>query len=777
MISSLIAQAQIVNIPDANFKSALISEGIDTNNDSEIQVSEALATTEINISNLNISDLTGIEEFSNLEELNASGCQLTSLNLTNHSNLEILLIPDNQISNINLVNTTSLHYFVAHNNLLTSIDLSDLINLNFFDIRDNQLSSLDISNNQNINTIVADDNQISTFTSNTQSTLEDLTLDNNILTLIDLNNFQNIFGLSLVNNDLTSLEINNPNLNYLDVSFNQLSTIIFNANNIVNLNCTNNLFNELDLSNLENFDYVSQITINNNPNLQYINLKNGRNYIHSNGNAIISFYNLPSLQFVCLDSLESPLAWYVEIGSNAIVTEYCTFTPGGDYFTISGNIDFDLDNNGCGLNDINFPNLNIQISDGTTSGAFFSYELGEYIMPIQSGNYTISPQLENPTYFSISPPTFNVNFPTDSSPYTQDFCVTPNGVHNDLEVTIMPLEVARPGFDTNYKLIYKNKGNTTLSGNIDFTFDDDYMDLLTSNPIVDSQSTGNLIWNYTNLQPFETREISFAMSLNTPADGNFPLNSGDFLNYSATINPITSDETPDDNTISLNQEVVNSYDPNDKICLEGETVTPDQIGKYVHYLVRFENTGSANAVNVVVKDIIDTTKYNLLSLVPLNSSHDFYTRIRNGNEVEFIFENIQLPFDDANNDGYILFKIKTLPTLNIGDSFSNKANIYFDYNAPIITNNETTFIQDNLNINDFNLSNVKVYPNPTADYFKIENLNNSNIKTIELYNISGKKLKQFSISEKYDISNLSSGVYFIKIKTERTETNRKLIKL
>src|SRR5690606_34069708 len=195
---------------------------------------------------------------------------------------------------------------------------------------------------------------------------------------------------------------------------------------------------------------------------------------------------------------------------------------------------------------------------------------------IQEGNYTITPQLENPNYFSILPSNINVNFPTDSSPYTQDFCVTPNGVHNDLEVTIIPLEAEIPGFDTDYKIIYKNKGNTTLSGSIDFTFDDNYMNLLSSNQIVNSQSTGNLIWNYINLQPFETREISLTMTLNTPTDANCPLNSTDLLKYSATITPLASDETPDDKSFNLNQEVVNSHDPNDKTCLEGEIVTPEQ---------------------------------------------------------------------------------------------------------------------------------------------------------------------------------------------------------
>jgi transcriptional regulator with GAF, ATPase, and Fis domain len=43
---------------------------------------------------------------------------------------------------------------------------------------------------------------------------------------------------------------------------------------------------------------------------------------------------------------------------------------------------------------------------------------------------------------------------------------------------------------------------------------------------------------------------------------------------------------------TLNQTVVNSLDPNDKICLEGNKITPEMVGKYVHYSIHFENSGN-----------------------------------------------------------------------------------------------------------------------------------------------------------------------------------------
>src|SRR5690606_20906712 len=115
-------------------------------------------------------------------------------------------------------------------------------------------------------------------------------------------------------------------------------------------------------------------------------------------------------------------------------------------------------------------------------------------------------------------------------------------------------------------------------------------------------------------------------------------------------------------------------DPNDKTCLQGTGISQTQVGNYVHYLIRFENTGTANAQNIVVKDIIDTSKFDLSSLIAVCGSHSIVTRITGPNTVEFIFENIQLPFADATNDGYVVFKIRTLPNLTVGNAFSNTAN-------------------------------------------------------------------------------------------------------
>jgi hypothetical protein len=382
--------------------------------------------------------------------------------------------------------------------------------------------------------------------------------------------------------------------------------------------------------------------------------------------------------------------------------------------------------------------------------------------------------MENPTYFNVSPNTAIVTFPASPSPFVQNFCITPNGIYNDLEITILPINNAIAGFDATYKLLYKNKGNQIQSGSLNLIFNDAVLDLISANPSVFTQTANSLIWNFTNLLPFESREIDIVFNLNSPTETP-SLISGDILNYNASIIGQT-DETPNDNISTLNQTVVNSYDPNDKTCLEGTTILPSMVGEYVHYLIRFENNGTANAQNIVVKDMIDINKFDINTLIPIKGSHNFETRITDTNKVEFIFQNINLPFNDANNDGYISFKIKTKPNLVVGNTFSNLANIYFDYNFPIVTNNYTTTVQNTLGLQEnYFINDIVAYPNPVKDFlnFKTEH----NILKVEVYDIAGRILSSNSISEnKIDLSELKTGNYILKLYTEKGIMNTKIMK-
>ncbi len=349
----------------------------------------------------------------------------------------------------------------------------------------------------------------------------------------------------------------------------------------------------------------------------------------------------------------------------------------------------------------------------------------------------------------------------------------------DLEVVMTTVgPAARPGFDSNYMVVFKNKGVIDINAAINVTFDDARTDFVSSVPAISNQVPNVLTWNFSNLNPFETRVIAFTLNLNTPSE-NQPLNAGDILNFIGTSSIILGEETSEDNTFELNQTVVNSYDPNDKSCLEGNVITPEDIGKYVHYNINFENVGSADAVNVVIKDIIDTTMFDMNSLQLLYASHPVETKI-GGNKVEFVFENINLPpsiINPIGGHGNVLFKIKTLPTLVVGDQIANTANIYFDYNAPIETNEaRSTFTALN-NANFVKDESITVAPNPAKNVITITSKNK--IQTMQLFDVQGRILQTVSENKKIttlDISNKSDGIYFLKVTTEVGSSVEKLVK-
>ena len=580
---------------------------------------------------------------------------------------------------------------------------------------------------------------------------------NNISDLSVLNSFPYFYTLECSNNNLTNLDLSN-------------------FYSITNLYCSYNQLTSLDLSNTL---YTVMNVVASNNNLITLNIKNGTAGVNG-----LYIENNPNLSHVCVNDnqeafyvsyFQSASTTQVGVPANIAVNSYCNFTPGGNYFTINGTAHFDADSNGCSVLDSGYANFKVAISNGTTTLTTLTNTGGFYETYVPAGNYTITPQIENSSYFTVTPVSATVDFPTQASPFAQDFCVTANGIFHDLEVAIVPIGVARPGFDASYKIQYKNKGTQTENANLVFNYNDLVMDYLTASTNPTSQNTGALNWNLGTLQPFQTGSITVNFNLNTPTESP-ALNGGDVLPFSSTINGLFTDETPSDNTFILNQTVVNSYDPNDKTCLEGIVVDQNKIGDYLHYQIRFENTGTYPAQNIVVRDTIDATKFDISTLEMVNASHNCKTKITD-DKVEFIFENINLPFDDATNDGYIVFKIKTKSTLTVGESVSNTASIYFDYNFPIVTNTATSAFQ-NLSNEDFSSENkVLLYPNPVKNTLFLTSKNN--IDSIIIYDIQGRKIQDNIVNSnelRLDTNGLIKGCYFIEIIFQNQKMTKKFIK-
>lgn len=806
---------------------------IDSNNNGEIEIQEAAQVAHLDVENASISSLAGIENFTNiislqcsnnqisnlnisslkkLIDLNCNGNGLTTLTITGASSLENLYCQSNLLESLNasnltnlivmecsqnklnslvLVGLTNLQSLVCSGNDLTSLNLNDLTNLVTFECSNNNIAKFDFSKLVNIETLSCSYNQLSTLDVSTLVDLYNFDCTDNKLATINVAGLSRLSNFNCSNNAITTLSINSlfslNNLNcrsnalkslnvaglaklkVLDCSRNQITALeLFGLTSLQTLFCIDNQIRVLNTNNQPAFQ---SLEISNNLLIE-LSIKNGSN----EAEGFLALSGNPTLRYICADEAETN---YVseEVARNNYndveINSYCTFSVGGYTNILAGQNKHDANSNGCDQLDGNFPNLKLNIIADASSSTIIADQSGGYSYGVKNGSYTITPVLENPNYYTISPATALAVFSTIYNPFSADFCIRPKGTFRDLEIIIIPLGSPQSNLETNYKIIYKNKGTVTQSGDVKLIFDGAAMNLIAANPVISSQSSGVLNWNFANLRPQETQSIVVRFKVNSATKAGYS------LNFSASITN-TTDTTPSDNIHEYKQLVVSSSISNVKICLQGNSISTSKVGDYLHYMVRFENTGNTAVTSLVVKDLIDISKLDVKTLIPIDGSHTFSTIITNNETVEFIFENINLPFDQGKNMGYIVFKIKTLANLGNDDVITNIANIYFDYNKPILTNTASTSIQ-NLNIQNHSLSDsITIYPNPVKNILNIDINNQLQITAINIYNMLG-QLVQTQINSKgnidaADVSQLKNGMYFISLVTESGGTTFKFLK-
>ncbi|GGZ62740.1 DUF7619 domain-containing protein [Mesonia mobilis] len=623
---------------------------------------------------------------------------------------------------------------------------------------DLMLSSKEISdisgleNFVNVTVLNLNFNNISNFTSIALNNLTYLSLSYNNLTSIDLS--------SLVN--LEELVLNDNNLSAIDVSENVALTY---------LNIRGNPLLSLDVS---NNPALTEITLLELPQLTYLNLKNGNN---ENMSSVEPFYDMGNVEFVCVDNVDIFFEnFYIQEWMGEpwfAVSTHCDFTENQTNL-ITGTVKYDV---GEGCNDesaVAVPNtLVVSEVNGFEYGTLAD-EDGNYILYTGEGINTVGVNSFSEN-FGFTPASQEVNFTGYGNQATVNFCAQTLVEYNDLSIVMLPLGSAIPGLNTTYKISYTNQGSTVLNGNVVLTYDHTLQNFISASETEINSTENTLSFEVLNLAPFQTQHIEVEFANAQPPT----LNAGDELNFIAEIITFTSDDDVTNNSYILNFNVVNSYDPNDKRVLEGSQVHIDDAEKYLNYIIRFQNTGTANAQKVAIRDTL-SANLDWSTLKIISASNDYHVNIVNGNAIEFVFNNIDLPYKDADEEGsqgYIAYKIKPKSDIAVGDVVSGDAAIYFDFNEPIITNEVSTEFIENLSVAspDF-LAEVNLYPNPTSGVVSIQNNSALQIENVEVYSITGQKVLT-STSVKIDLSALSSGIYFVKlIAAEGTSITKKVVK-
>lgn len=773
-----------------NLKKITLDSCVSNQQFSQLPQLEELNTFSAGVTSLNLSN------FPNLKRLDCSWNEIGTLDFSAVPNLESVNAVNNNLTTASFNNHPNLKSINLSGNNLTTFNMTNLPQLESLNIVANQISALDLSQSPNLLEFYCDANPLGNVNLSPLTQLTMLSLDETLRTSLDLSFTSSLYSLSCSNNAIGSLNVTGqPDLGWLLCNSTQISELDITQNpDLFYLECSTNTIAELNLSQnhkLQTIRVISnQLTLldlsaatqaeggfqiieaSGNP-LQSLNIKNGMQTGHLTFDAAVPF--------VCIDDAEYEFISYLlsQYENNTQLNTYCNFTPGGNFNTINGLVRIDTNNDGCNDFDLVFPELKMKITSSSSQGATFTSDEGNYTFYTDAGSFTTTPELENP-YFTISPPSATVNFANPNNNTQQrNFCLVPVGVHYLPEITIIPWSNVAPGFPAKYKVVFRNIGNKPLyQGAVTFAYDETLFDFVSANPTADSQSLGIVSWEYPQLFPFQTLEYFVTLEANTPTETP-ALNIGDVVTSTASVFAQLGEGLPNvSDSFFLNQTVQGSWDPNDKTCLEGTTMSQQMVGDYLHYLIRFQNSGTAPAVNVVVKDMIDTNKYDIATLRLIDSSHPHETRIT-GNKVEFIFENIMLPAeedDEPGSHGYVAFKIKTKSNLTLGNSVSNLADIYFDYNFPITTEPAITTVTA-LGVADHEDVSVKMYPNPTKN--KLFLSADSAITSIAVFDIQGRlletKLPNDSNSE-LDLASKTSGVYFVKIKTETGVKTEKIVK-
>jgi len=421
---------------------------------------------------------------------------------------EVLPVRSLHIRYSNISDLTGIEYFInmtelrCENNALTELDVTMLPLMRTLGVSDNELVELNITGLSNLKVLYASRNLLSSIDLTGLFELGRIDVDGNELSNLDFSDTPNMYSISCFNNQLTTLDV---------------SPIL----ELITLDCSSN-------------------------QLETLNIKNG--YVENT----INFSGNENLQYICADdsqimSIENKINTYGY--TNCFTNSLCSFVQGEDFYTISGNVTYDEDGNGCDLNDVDYPELLFSFSDGTYMGTAFADTSGNYTYSLQAGMYTLTPSLENTTYFSITPENVSVNFPEDVNASIQDFCVTANGVFPDLEI-IMTGESS--GYDrfVPYNIIYTNNGTITQSGTVSLTYGDEMADFSASVPEISSQNGNQLNWDFSDLKPFESREIEFIMDL---ASVEPEVTDEILVSYMASIASGLTDTTPSDNLFELNQ--------------------------------------------------------------------------------------------------------------------------------------------------------------------------------------------------------------------------------
>jgi uncharacterized repeat protein (TIGR01451 family) len=429
---------------------------------------------------------------------------------------------------------------------------------------------------------------------------------------------------------------------------------------------------------------------------------------------------------------------------------------GADCGVLNGRVYID-DNVDCimGGSENRIPGAIVEITPGpyyrTTNSS------GAFSIGLPFGTYTVTEQ--HPVFEQSCPGQVTVASATQT---LNVGCA--GGEPLDLQLS-MANGYARPGFGLQYS-IYLNNLTPASTGTITLTMTlDPTLGFVSADPAPSSVAGNVLTWTAPQLvmtQVFQQRIITIQTQI--PPDIGL---LGTTLTTTAQVTTANTDGNLSNNSAISNQLVTGSYDPNDKLATtsSGNTNTWQIDGdEWIDYTIRFQNTGTDTAFNVIITDTLPAS-LDPTSITWGAGSHTHTRELIGQGVLKFIFPNIMLPDSNVNeplSNGFVSFRIKPHLPLLPGDVIENIANIYFDFNPPVITDPSVLVATTSTGLHEPRVPAAMVlYPQPSTGIIQMKSPIHD-LRSLKILAIDGREVRVLPASPEqtvFDLSFLSSGRY------------------
>lgn len=447
-----------------------------------------------------------------------------------------------------------------------------------------------------------------------------------------------------------------------------------------------------------------------------------------------------------------------------------------DELTYSGNTYYDANSNGVKDSSTDVGLFGQRLYTVPDSNAYFTDIRGNYRISTDT-SHSITVYIDNSTGFGLSTDSLCYTLtPNISSTCCYDFGETETSPVHSVEVRDWLTTASCYEFADEILQVNSNS-NVPESLTLQY-IPDTSINILAVEPPPDSSTSSFLAWNIDSLFPSQSRiyHVTYYLPANfTP---------GDSLNFHFTVLPQNSNTPIHD----YHQEipVMCGYDPNFKevkpIGIGTTHLTP--VTDTLEYTIHFQNTGNAPAHKVILIDSLDR-QLDVTSLRIIGYSHPVNVRVMNGYVLYAEYDSIFLPdssTDYLRSQGFFSYSILPKSGLPLPAVVKNSADIYFDYNLPVRTNevyNTLEWPTGDSSL-DASFSGITIFPNPTTGNIMV-NWSNAdfNPEYLNIFNVDGKLVSKTVLihsDQQISVQAFSPGIYIADFVQGNHHLHKKFVK-